>query len=228
MAIRRGGGGVAEQVRGEALAQRAEDVIRRLRAVSAVRVDLAQGGVIDRVHVLSTAERSPRVVAADIVAALAAELSVEIEQNQVRIATERSEQPDPGRPPSRPRLKFVGMTVATLHTSAEVKIQLEHDGALVEGTAAGPKGAVQRLQLVGAATLRAVEAHLRSQGLFLLENVTIAPLGARQVALALVTWLGPEEDVLSGSSLVRDDPREAVVRAVLDAVNRPVAWLSPR
>ncbi|HLY24498.1 MAG TPA: hypothetical protein VKT83_18680 [bacterium] len=218
---------MAEQVRGETLAQRAEDIIRRLRGVSAVRVDLAQGGVIDRVHVLGTAERSPRVMAAEIVAALAAELSVEIEQNQVRIATKRSEQPDAGQLPLA-RLKFVGMTVATLHATAEVKIQLEHDGAIVEGTAAGPNAAAHRLQLVGAATLRAVEAHLRSQGLFLLESAAIAPLGARQVALAVVAWLGPEEDVLSGSSLVRDDPREAVVRAVLDAVNRPVAWLSPR
>lgn len=219
---------MAEQVRGEPLAQRAEDIIRRLRGVSAVRVDLAQGGIIDRVHVLSTAERSPRIVAGDIVSALAAELSVEIEPNQVRIATRRAEQQDGAHPQARPRLKFVGMTVATLHASAEVKIQLEHDGAIVEGTAAGPNAAVQRLQLIGAATLRAVEAHLRAQGIFLLENVMIAPLGARQVALALVAWLGPEEDVLSGSSLVRDDPREAVVRAVLDAVNRPVAWLSPR
>lgn len=219
---------MAEQVRGETLAQRAEDIIRRLRGVSAVRVDLAQGGIIDRVHVLSTTERSPRVIAGDIVAALAAELSVEIEQNQVRIATRRSEQDDAAHPPARPRLKFVGMTMATLHASAEVKIQLEHGGAIVEGTAAGPNAAVQRLQLIGAATLRAVEAHLRAQGLFLLEAVTIAPLGARQVALAVVAWLGPEEDVFSGSSVVRDDPREAVVRAVLDAVNRPLAWLSPR
>ena len=219
---------MVEQVRGETLAQRAEDIIRRLRGVSAVRVDLAQGGVIDRVHVLSTAERSPRIVAGDIVAALAAELSVEIEQNQVRIAMRRPEQQDDDHAPARPRLKFVGMTVATLHASAEVKIQLEHDGAIAEGTAAGPNAAGQRLQLIGAATLRAVEAHLRAQGLFLLESVAVAPLGARQVALALVAWLGPEEDVLSGSSLVRDDPREAVVRAVLDAVNRPLAWLGPR
>jgi hypothetical protein len=218
---------VAEQVRGETLAHRAEAIIRRLRSVSAVRVDLAQGGVIDRVHVLSTAERSPRVVAGDVVAALAAELSIEIEPSQVRVATRRSEQQDGAGPPARPRLKFVGMTVATLHATAEVKIQLEHDGAIVEGTAAGPNTAVHRLQLIGAATLRAVEAHLRAQGLVLLDSVTITSLGARQVALALVAWLGPEEDVLSGSSVVRDDPREAVVRAVLDAVNRPVAWLSP-
>ena len=218
---------MAEHVRGGALAQRAEDIIRRLRGVSAVRVDVAQGGTIDRVHVLSTAERSPRVVAGDIVAALAAELSVQIDPTQVRVATRRSEQQEGTQAPARPRLKFVGMTVAILREGAEVKIQLEHDGAIVEGVAAGPKATVQRLQLIGAATLRAVETHLRAQGLFLLEGVTIAPLGARQVALAVVAWLGPEEDVLSGSSLVRDDPREAVVRAVLDAVNRPMAWLSP-
>jgi hypothetical protein len=218
---------VAEHVRGGALAQRAEDIIRRLRGVSAVRVDVAQGGTIDRVHVLSTAERSPRVVAGDVVAALAAELSVEVDPTQIRVATRRSEQQEGAPAPARPRLKFVGMTVAILREGAEVKIQLEHDGAIVEGVAAGAKAAVQRLQLIGAATLRAVETHLRAQGLFLLEGVTIAPLGARQVALAVVAWLGPEEDILSGSSLVRDDPREAVVRAVLNAVNRPIAWLSP-
>ena len=218
---------MAEHVRGGALAQRAEDIIRRLRGVSAVRVDMAQDGTIDRVHVLGTAERSPRVVAGDVVAALAAELSVEIEPTQIRVATRRSEQQEGIQAPARPRLKFVGMTVAILREGAEVKIQLEHDGAIFEGAAAGPKAAVQRLQLIGAATLRAVETHLRAQGLFLLEGVTIAPLGARQVALAVVAWLGPEEDILSGSSLVRDDPREAVVRAVLDAVNRPIAWLSP-
>jgi hypothetical protein len=219
---------VADQLRGESLAQRAEDIIRRLRGVSAVRVDLAQGGAIDCVHVLSTAERSPRLVAGDIVAALAAELSVQIGHNQVRVATRRSDEAGPDRPPARARLKFTGITVATLRDSAEVKIQLEQDGAVAEGTAAGPNAALQRLQLIGAATLRAVEAHLRAQGLFSLETVTIAPLGARQAVVALVAWLGPEEEMLTGSSLVRDDPREAAVRAVLDAVNRPLAWLSPR
>jgi hypothetical protein len=217
---------VAEQVRGATLAQRAEDLIRKLRGVAAVRVDLAQGGVIDRVHVLSTAERSPRTVAGDVVAALAAELSVEVEQSQIRVATKRPEQHDAAQPPVRPRLKFVGMTVATLHAGAEVKVQLTHSGSVVEGVASGPNTPGQRLQLIGTATLRAVEAHLRSQGLFLLEHAAVVPAGARQLAVAVVAWLGPEEDVFSGSSPVRDDPREAIVRAVLHAINRPVAWLS--
>jgi hypothetical protein len=217
---------VAEHVRGATLAQRAEEVIRRLRGVAAVRVDLAQAGAIDRVHVLSTGERSPRLVAGDVAAALAAELSLHVEQSQIRVATRRPEQPETVHPPARPRLKFVGMTVATLHSGAEVKIQLAHDGAIVEGVASGSSASSQRLQLIGAATLRAVEAHLGAQGLFLLENAAVMPFGTRQLAVAVVAWLGPEDDVFSGSSPVRDDPREAVVRAVLDAVNRPVAWLS--
>jgi hypothetical protein len=217
---------VAEQVRRAALAQRAENVIRRLHGVSAVRVDVAQGGLIDRVHVLSTAERSARLVAGDVVAALAAELSVNVDQGQVRVAMRRPDQQQAPQPPARPRLKFVGMTVATLHTGAEVKVQLAYDGSIVEGSAAGTSGASHRLQLIGAATLRAVEAYLRADGLFQLEHAALIPVGMRQLAIAVVVWLGPEEDVFSGSSPVRDDPRESVVRAVLAAVNRPVAWLS--
>ena len=34
--------------------------------------------------------------------------------------------------------------------------------------------------------------------------------------------------LLSGAAIVRDDPRDAVIRAVLDAVNRPVSWLGAR
>jgi hypothetical protein len=41
-----------------------------------------------------------------------------------------------------------------------------------------------------------------------------------------VTLAGQDEEVLSGSSVVRDDPREAMVRAVLNALNRPVGWLA--
>jgi hypothetical protein len=78
---------------------------------------------------------------------------------------------------------------------------------------------------VGAATLRAVETYLRSGQAFRLKAATVVPLATYQVAVALVGWAGPQEELLSGAAIVRDDPRDAVVRAVLDAVNRPVSWL---
>jgi len=46
------------------------------------------------------------------------------------------------------------------------------------------------------------------------------------VAVVAVVLTGTEQEVLAGSSVVRDDVREAVVRAVLAAVNRPISWLT--
>jgi len=44
----------------------------------------------------------------------------------------------------------------------------------------------------------------------------------------VVSLAGREEETLAGSCLVRDDPRGAVVRAILDATNRTVSSLLGR
>jgi hypothetical protein len=210
------------------VAREAEEVIRRLRGVSAVRVDLGGDGKIERVHILGTADRTPRVLMTDVIAALAAELGINLDPAQVRVASLRRGQKELEPAPARARLKFVGLTLSSRRTTAEVKVQLEHEGLVYEGGSSGPNASSHRLELVGEATLRAVEAYLRSDGLFLLEGAVVVPLASHQVALVLTTWLGPEQELLSGSAVVRDDPREAVVRAVLDAVNRPLSWLGSR
>jgi len=209
------------------LADEAEAVIRHLRGVSAARVEL-KDGQIDQVHVLGSADRTARVLVADVIAALAAELGVTLEPPQVRVALLRPGQSQPGPAPLRARLKVVGLTVTTLRDSQEARVRIEHEGLAYEGAASGPPGAANSPQVVGAATLRAVETYLRSGAVFHLKAAAVTPLGPHQVALALVGWAGPQEELLSGAALVRDDPRDAVVRAVLDAVNRPVGWLGAR
>ena len=207
------------------VAQDAEGVIRRIRGVSATRVDLGADGRIEQVHVLGSADRTARVLAGDVIAALGAELGVTLEASQVRVALLRPGQTQPGPAPLRARLKYVGLTMTTLRTSLEARVKVEHDGLMYEGAVAGPGGAAQGLEIVGQAALRAVETYLRTDGVFRLALATVAPFGLHRVAIAIVTWTGPEEELLSGAAIVHDDPREAVVRAVLDAVNRPVSWL---
>jgi hypothetical protein len=209
----------------QTLAREAEEVIRRLRGVQAVRVDI-DGGKIGQVHVLSTADRTARVVVGDVIAAVAAELGVTLEPQQVRVAVTKDGRKASTPAPARARLKYVGLALSTLRNTTEVKVRLEHEGLIYEGGAAGPNFASHRLELIGTATLRAVETCLRGEGLFHLEGALIVPVASRQAALVVVSWLGPEEQVFSGSSVVSDDPREAVVRAVLDAVNRLVGWLA--
>ena len=217
-----------EQRERRSLARDAEDVIRRLRGVSAARVELGGDGRIEQVHVLGSADRTARVLVADVVAALAAELGVTVEPSQIRVAVLRPGQTQPGPAPLRARLKFVGLTTATLRQSLEAKVQVEDEGLIYQGTAAGPAGGNHGEEIVGHATLRAVETYLRTDGVFHLKLATVIPLGTHQVAVVLVAWIGPEEELLSGAAVVQDDPRDAVVRAVLDAVNRPVSWLGAR
>ena len=205
-----------------------EAVVRRVPGVSVARVELGEGGRVDQIHVLGSSDRSVRSLVSQVIAAVGAELGVVLEPAQVRVALMRPGQAQPGPAPIRARLKFSGLTVTTLQDAQEAKVRIEQDGLSYEGAASGPAGVSQAPGIVGLAALRAVETYLRCDGVFQLKAATLSPLGGHQVALALVAWAGPEEELLSGTAIVRDDPREAVARAVLDAVNRPVSWLETR
>lgn len=218
--------GVRGEREGRTLAEAAEAVVRQLRGVRAVRVEGDGEGGIRFVHVLGGPDRSAKVIAVDVVSALAAELGVELEPRQVRVAAQQRTEPAAG--PDQLRLKFVGLSVSVLRSTAEVKVHLEEQGLIYEGIASGPYGRGNRLELVGEAALHAVELFLRTEGMFLLDGVSTLAVGAHEVAVAVVSLPAREEETLVGSAVVRDDPREAVVRAVLDAINRPVSWLVGR
>lgn len=205
-------------------AERAEEIVRRLRGVVAVRVVPTPQGDIDVVHVLGQADRSPKLIAIDVVSALAAELDVQLDARQVRVAALRPEEQT--SPVPQARLKFVGLSVSVVRGNAEVKVHLEDRGMLYEGIASGPGVPRTRLSLVAQATMRAVEVFLRAQGLLVFEGVGVHAVGDHEVAVVTVTLAGGEQETLAGASVVRDDPREAVVRAVLAAVNRPISWLT--
>ncbi len=209
---------------GESTVEQAEEIVRRLRGVVAARITPTSGGDIDVIHVLGQADRSPKLIAVDVVSAIAAELGVTLEARQVRVAAMRPE--DQPAPPPLARLKFVGLSQSVVRSNAEVKVHLEDRGMLYEGIAGGPNVPRHRLGLVAQAALRAVEVFLRAQGLLVFEGVATTQVGEHEVAVVTVTLAGSDQEVLSGSSIVRDDPREAVVRAVLAAVNRPVSWLA--
>src|SRR2546426_4005607 len=116
-----------EQRARRSLADDAEAVVRRLHGVSAARVEL-KDGQIDQVHVLGSADRTARVLVADVIAAVAAELGVTLEPSQIRVAVLRAGQTQPGPAPLRARLKFVGLTMATLRQSLEARVHVEHEG----------------------------------------------------------------------------------------------------
>ncbi|WP_406040589.1 hypothetical protein OG799_31880 [Micromonospora sp. NBC_00898] len=126
-----------------------------------------------------------------------------------------------------PRVVIDHVQVSTFGLDATVEVRLIAGDATAEGHATGPAvdGYVLRLCAVAAAS--AVDELLRGaaqpadRGRCFVEHTAVVPFGNCEVATVVVLlvcdgWV----EQLAGSALVAGDPRQAVVRATLAAVNR--------
>lgn len=125
--------------------------------------------------------------------------------------------PEPRR--SRPSIARMHLVSSGLDVVASVSLSSGDRVAVGEARGAASQSGVHRA--VATATLRAVEELVDAQVRFELDHLEIAPMGTERtvlVALTLLTTRGTER--LMGAAAVREDVRQAVIRATLDALNR--------
>jgi hypothetical protein len=143
---------------------------------------------------------------------------------------EREPEPEPRRIPRRsPGVRVIidQVQVSTLGLDATVEVRLTSGGLPAIGIASGPSvdGYVLRMAAVAAAS--AIDQMLAEMnaweqpGRCFVEHAAVVPFGGAEVAVVVVLLVcGGVAEQLSGSALVSGDPRQAVVRATLSAVNR--------
>jgi hypothetical protein len=132
----------------------------------------------------------------------------------------------PGAVPG-PRVVIDHVQVSTFGLDATVEVRLAAGAQRAVGMATGPAvdGYVLRLCAVSAAS--AIDELLRrservgDRGRCFVEHAAVVPFGGCEVAVVVILlvcagWV----EQLAGSALVSADPRQAVVRATLGAVNR--------
>ena len=106
-------------------------------------------------------------------------------------------------------------------------VTLDIGGTDFVGRAAGPNSQTGRQRLVAEATLDAIAQHGDGGHTFALEDVSIVQLGKEQVAVACVTLVSTlGEQSFAGSALVRQNEKDSIVRATLDAINRRMGFLT--
>ena len=137
--------------------------------------------------------------------------------------------PEDAEPPPRPldgpadhgRLVIERVQLVSADLGVTVAVGLRSGTTSYTGEAEGAATTTALLRSVAGATLHAVEQVVDGAARFDVEHVEIASTGEEQTALvvvSMVTARGTQR--LSGASVVRDDARQAVIRAVLAAVNR--------
>jgi len=125
----------------------------------------------------------------------------------------------------RPAIRRMHIISSGLQVAAEVTLSV--GAAVGERTALGraegtaTQSGVQRA--VATATLRAVEELLSGKARFELDLVELTSTGRERAVLVALTMLSAGgSEKLTGAAAVREDVRQAAIRATLDALNRRV------
>ena len=119
----------------------------------------------------------------------------------------------------RPAISRMHLVSSGLEVTATVT--LAAGGRSVVGESRGSASPVGVQRAVANATLRAVEQLLDGSARFELDHLEISQLGSERTVLAGISLLSVHgAERLTGAAAVREDVRQAVIRATLDALNR--------
>lgn len=204
-----------------------EQAIKQIKSVIAARINVNNQGEIEEVHILAAPGRTPKQIVRDVESILVAQYDLQIDHKKISVAQVGD---DEGEGTSEimesTRLKLVGVTLRTVNGVAEAKVELLTGDKLLEGIAQGPSSSHNKLRLFIEATLKALSPLSSNKYVFVTEDVEITKLAKQKIALVSITLIASVgEQSLAGCALVRNDDREAVVKATLDAVNRKLWFL---
>ncbi len=122
----------------------------------------------------------------------------------------------------RERPAIVRLDEAVDDGEARISVALEWGEDSYVGSSEGQADPDLRPRLVGEATLRAVEAVASGRLQLSLEAVATTELGPTRIATAQIRIVGTEHLLVGSALLSEADPSLATVKAVLDAINRPL------
>jgi hypothetical protein len=213
-----------------------EALIRDLPGVLGARIVVNDWGGIREVHVLADASRQPKGVVRDIESGLAARWGLIVDRKRVSVAQLTGVPPRPKW--VRVRIQRLAVSTDPVRSTAEVSVTLAPDtprdiwgrpvfdpeipDEVWEGKASGSNAGGLGVRLAATAALAAQDQSLLPGHTFTLEDVGSFQLNGRELVVVLIHYRGPRgaAEILTGSAVVRGEPLEAAVRAVLAATNR--------
>ncbi len=206
-----------------------ESTLNQVAEVKAARVVASPEGDIQEIHILALPTKSPKQLVRDIESTIMASFGVPVDHRKISIAQLGADvmppEPDVSGPNVRARIVSINANVAGVHAAATVVLEIE--GEEYTGQASGPASQTVRTRLVAQATLDAVEQYAHGSFSFALEDVAIIQLGKERTAVSCVILVSPlGEQAYAGSALVRQNDKDSIVRATLDAVNRRLGFLT--
>ncbi|MGH8914196.1 MAG: hypothetical protein ACRDZM_06740 [Acidimicrobiia bacterium] len=192
-----------------------QEKISRIDGVEAARI-VAGNGQIEEIHVLARRNKPPKQLVRDVQSLSQALFGEEIDRRIVSVVQLADVDLDTGL---RPALVDVSETLDG--SRAEVTVTLRWQNEIFSGSARGAAATSTRPRQIADATIEAVRQAIHREAALAIASMDIPLLGSRKVAVAqVVVVTEATERTMIGCAYVEDEESRAVVRAVLDALNR--------
>ncbi|MBS4032774.1 MAG: hypothetical protein KGZ63_15340 [Clostridiales bacterium] len=196
-----------------------ENLIKQIRDVISVNIVLGEKQEIEEIHVLAEDTRNAKQLVRDIETLFRVEYGIDLDHKKVSIVQlNKGQKLAQGK-----RLKFTAIQFSLSGTQMEATVELTSAKKSCQGKSCGLNSRSNRLRLFAQATLDALSDFLESGSCVILEEVGQFPMNGRSMVSAAVTYIqGSVEECLIGTAFVKQDEKEAIVRATLSALNRRI------
>ena len=223
--------------------RRAEELLTTLPGIVSAKIVATDTGAVDEIHVLTTAECTPKQTVRNIESALIAHLGMRVDHRKISVAatSERSaavgrardEAPvvDPAlvlavaEDLSRRRIYFEDVEVRRSRSrGVTCRVTLRKGDSSYIGEAEGLESERARIDLAARAAVKAIGQAEGGERTLAVDGVKlIAAFDREFVFVGVSARVGRESALLTGSCEIRESAETASVLAALDATNRWIA-----
>jgi hypothetical protein len=229
--------------------KRAEELILTLPGVVSAKIIESESGAVEQIHVLTTAELTPKQVVRNIESALMAHLAMRVDHRKISVAITSEAKPRPTQTPAYAaaahptprsqfavgpaseggvkrytarRLYFEDVEVRGSRTKGlSCRVTLRKGEESYIGEAHGIEGDRSRLDLAARATVFAIGSAEGREGQLAVEGVKVMEAFDREYVFVGVTVrAGRDSQLLVGNCEIKGSAETASALAVLAATNR--------
>jgi hypothetical protein len=207
-----------------------EREICRLPDVSIARLVAEPTGRVSEVHVVAHPGKHPKQIARDVQSIALASFGLELDRRIISVVQIGADAVDPESLLAGLRPSVVAITAESSGLRSLVRVTLARDSEESVGFAEGSIATTARHRLVAMATVDALRQLEPAAECVDVDHAQILRVGAQDIAVVTVVFVQPPaEQIVSGSAIVRPQQEaDAIARAVLDATNRRLAYITVR
>lgn len=213
-----------QQFNGETSAlevEKLESALARIPSVTAARIVTGPNSRIAEVHLLARRDRAAKQLVRDVQSVALTNFGIEVDYRTVSVVQLDEPQVANDSISNSPRIALRRLLTETSGPATVVNVEVQSGVEQLSGIARGPTSS--DLRLVARAVVDAVSPLIKDSAIEV-DFAEVLRAGSYDIALVVLRLAVVRQDqVVSGSAVVRNDTKDAMARASLAGLNRLIS-----